>query len=96
MKKLLAVGLIAAMLTGCGDPLTVKTAEGIKTYPTYGFLNEGNSKSNKVCYELIFGNVAWGIVLVETIIAPVYFFGFSLYEPTRLKASDKDTCGIDN
>jgi hypothetical protein len=34
-----------------------------------------------VQYKTVVGNVIWGIILVETIIAPIYFFGFSLYEP---------------
>lgn len=84
MKKVLAPLLIAGILfSGCADK---KTIEGT-TYDTYGVFNESNNKNPKIEYELSIGNVIWGILLVETIIAPVYFFGFSLYEPVDTKAN---------
>ena len=36
-------------------------------------------------YEVIWGNLVLGILLCETIVAPVYFFGFSLFEPVGEK-----------
>lgn len=33
-------------------------------------------------YEIIWGNVMLSIVFSETIIAPIYFFGFSILDPT--------------
>jgi len=81
MKKTIAIFLTAMFLfsfvAGCGDN---KVIDG-KEYTTYGFLNKSEKRNPNVQYELIVGNVIWGILLVETIIAPVYFFGFSLYEP---------------
>jgi hypothetical protein len=55
------------------------------TYDTYGFFNAGEKKNPNIEYQIIIGNVIWGIILCETIIAPIYFFGFSLYEPIGLK-----------
>jgi hypothetical protein len=80
MKKLLIALVACVMLAGCGDS---KVLEGTK-YPTYGFLTEQADKDPNVRYRLIMGNVIWSVLLVETIAAPVYFVGFSLYEPVEL------------
>jgi len=92
MKKIIAIALCSMLaLTGCGRPLG--TTE--RTYPTYGLFNEKSSKSNNVCYELSVGNIVWSIILVETIVMPIYFVGFSIYNPVRLKKSPTDDCSID-
>ena len=93
MKKIFIAAVAAAslMVSACGTP---KTLDG-KEYPTYGLFNAGDSMSEKVCYETSIGNVIWGILLIETLIAPVYFFGFSMYEPVSLKSATGG-CGIDN
>lgn len=95
MKKLIASTLIAATLalTGCGEPRNITVDGKAKTYPTYGFFNESTEKSEHVCYEVSIGNIFWSIVLVETVIAPVYFVGFSLFNPIRAKGPSG--CGID-
>ena len=81
MKKLFII-LIAVcfLVAGCGSNFV---ANGVE-YETYGLLNKEEVRKEGVRYKLIVGNVVWGIVLCETIIAPVYFFGFSLYEPTGM------------
>ena len=79
------------MLAGCGAPLSTPQKE----YPTYGLVNESSSKSKAVCYEVSVGNVLLAILFVETIVVPIYIFGFSLYNPVRLKTDPTDTCGID-
>lgn len=66
---------------GCGQ---VKNIDGT-TYDTYGFINRGEKKNPNIQYELIWGNIIWGAILCETIIAPIYFFGFSMYEPVAEK-----------
>ena len=84
MKKFKVLALILAtifMITACGSN---KVING-KKYETVGFLseyiNEGDGKQPAIKYEVIWGNVILGIVFVETIIAPIYFFGFSCLEP---------------
>ena len=89
MKKVIAAVLVASMLSACGNPAVL----GGKEYPTYGLINEGTSKSEKVCYEAVFGNVVWSVLLIETVIMPVYFVGWSLWEPVSLKKDGK--CGVD-
>lgn len=90
MKRFIAMILIACMLTACGQPINY----GGKEYPTYGLFNQDTAKSNKMCYEVSVGNVIWGIILIETIVAPVYFVGWSLWNPVGPKGPNG--CGIDN
>jgi hypothetical protein len=90
MKKLIASVLITSMLAGCGHPLDV----GEKTYPTYGLFNSDVAKSEKMCYEVSVGNVVWAIILIETIVFPVYFIGWSLFNPVKVKP-ESGKCGID-
>ena len=89
MKKIIVVGLLALLLTGCGQPLYVDN----KVYPTYGLFNEDTSKSKDMCYEVSVGNVVWSIIGIENIIMPVYFIGFSLFNPVSKKVNGN--CGID-
>ena len=93
MKKTIAIVLaLCLVLTGCGHPLSTSKRE----YPTYGLFNESTQKSKDVCYEISVGNVVWSIILVETIIAPIYFVGWSLWNPVRLKKDANDQCTIDS
>jgi hypothetical protein len=82
MKKLIAaLALSAVLMVGCGEP---KVIEG-KYYPTYGLINSDNNKDPEIRYEVSIGNVVWGCLLSETLFAPVYFFGFSLFNPIAKK-----------
>jgi hypothetical protein len=82
---------VMAILTGCGDPKTIPTVVHTDeyghqttrniTYGTYGLANSGTEQNRDIEYRVIWGNVIWGCLLCETIIMPIYFFGFSLYEP---------------
>lgn len=85
MKKLFCILLAAVILTGCGTPQTFTIDGKTKEYPTFGFVNESNNKSDKVCYEVSLGNIVWSILLIETIVMPVYFIGWSIYEPVAIK-----------
>lgn len=93
MYKIVAVVVAGCLfLAGCGRPLTIQKDGKSVTYPTYGILNEGSSRSRNVCYQVSVGNIVWSIILIESIVFPVYFIGFSLYNPTRLKKSPDDDC----
>jgi hypothetical protein len=83
MKKLVATFVLVAfalLAAGCGQP---KTIDGV-TYDTYGFINADTKKNPKIRYEVSTGNVIWSILLGAGLIAPVYFIGFSLYNPIGL------------
>lgn len=76
--KIAAALAVVLSLSACGDSKRVCG----RMYDTYGLLSD-DEKHPDIHYTAIAGNVVWGILLSETIIAPVYFFGFSLYEPNE-------------
>jgi len=91
LKKFVVGSLIIAMAsisTGCGD---TKKIDGI-TYDTYGILNKGENRNTEIKYRIVIGNIVWSVILVSTIVAPIYFLGFSMYEPTR-KINENDVKG---
>ena len=91
MKKLVASLVVASLLlTGCGQPETINGKE----YPTYGLFNSSTSKSEKICYEVSIGNVVWSVLLIETVVMPLYFIGWSLFNPIKAKP-ENGSCGID-
>lgn len=89
MKKmisiLLCVVFVVSMLTSCADNKVIDGTE----YETYGLFNSDELKDPCVKYEFVWGNLIWGAILVETVIAPIYFFGFSIYEPVEKKPNCK-------
>ena len=89
MKKIIALAVAASIaLTGCADSKSL-TVDGVrKNYPTYGWINASEMKSDKVCYAVSTENVILSILLIETLVFPVYFVGFDLYEPIRVKPED--------
>lgn len=76
-----AILFISMFLASCGNNKTI----GAETYQTYGLFNKEDCRNPDIEYRLIIGNVIWAVILCETIIAPIYFFGFSLYEPIHKK-----------
>jgi len=88
MKKFVALILITSILAiGCGQS---KVIDG-KTLDTVGLISmnvDVGNYSNKVHYEPCWGNIIWGVILIETIIAPIYFFGFSMFNPICIKESE--------
>lgn len=82
MKKFISLILIVIALSfaACGDD----RAFNGKQYTQYGLFNMSDKDPN-VRYKVVVGNVFWGIVLFETIAAPVILFGWKVYEPVGLK-----------
>ena len=81
IKRILCVimAVIFCIMVGCADS---KIINGKKVEP-YGFINKDTVKQNNIQYRVCIGNVMWGVLLIETVVFPVYFFGFSLYEPVN-------------
>jgi len=78
MRKLLCTMIILSVFsTGCAD---TKEIDG-KTYKPYGLINKDSSQNPNIEYKPVWGNIVWGTCMIETIIAPIYFFGFSMFEP---------------
>lgn len=78
MKKVISVLIVlAVMLVACGDTLYLDGYE----YDTYGLFNKSDTRNAEIDYELIIGNIVWSVLLSETVVAPIYFIGWSLWEP---------------
>ena len=92
MRKLLSVSiLIMLLVAGCNSSKNINGVE----YGGYGVFNSVEKKNPDICYEFCAGNIIWSFLLVETIVAPVYFVGFSLYEPVGLKDKDAPKGSLD-
>ncbi len=74
--------LMLALLAGCANDLHTGTTHAAP----YGLLNQAEEKQDNVKYQVSWGNVILGAVLFETVIAPIYVFGFNLWEPVALKS----------
>ena len=79
--KLATVCLVALSLSACGNAKTICN----KTSDTYGAFSTDDEENPNIKYKVIAGNVVWSILLIETVIAPVYFIGFSLFEPVEAR-----------
>ena len=96
MKKFIAMLLISltVFMAACGSDrtLTVPKKDGTglitKSFKQYGLVEmfttvgkENMVPDPRVEYKLIVGNVVWAVILSETIVAPVVFVGWYLFEP---------------
>ena len=81
IASIVCVLYIMTIAMSCADS---KVIDGIK-YDTYGLINKDDNKHPDIKYELVIGNIVWSCILVQTVIAPIYFLGFSIYEPVRKK-----------
>jgi len=86
MKKVLSLVLICSvLLTSCADSLSYKDKDNNKqTAESVGLFNQSDKDPN-ADYKLCVGNIVWSIILCETIIAPIYFIGWSIMEPVTVK-----------
>ena len=78
--KLIILALLALILMSCAD---AKTIDG-KTYQNYGFMNQ-EDKSDSIQYKASLGSLVVGVVFFETIVVPIYVFGYDFYEPVAKK-----------
>ena len=85
IRTIVSIVLVAAVLGGCAKS---KNICGIE-YQPYGLLNSDDKKNPAIEYEVVLGNVVWGTVLFESVIAPIYFAGFSLFQPIGPKSDIK-------
>ena len=81
VMSMIMVCVIGLLMTGCGD---AKVINGTR-YETKGLFN-GDERNPDIHYRIIVGNVVWSIILCETVLFPVYFVGFSIWEPVCAKA----------
>lgn len=87
MKALLSTILIISVLfMGCASSMVVNGTN----VPPYGLFNQGE-KQDSVTYKTSTGSLLWGIVGIESIILPIYCWGFDLYQPIGLKDTTQKT-----
>jgi hypothetical protein len=68
------------LLSSCADSKVLNINGEEKLIEPYGWVNMENRNPN-VKYQVSMGNVVWSIILCETIMAPVIFTGWYLWEP---------------
>lgn len=88
MKRIISIVIILAMcasLSACGERKVIKGVE----YDTYGLLNQEEKRNPDIFYEPIWGNIILGIIFFETIIAPIYVFGFDMFQPVGKRTGIK-------
>lgn len=84
MKRSLIAAVLASalLLTACGADN--KVINGVE-YGTYGLVNESEMKNPKIQYEISGWSIFWSVVFCETIVVPIYFIGWDLYQPIAAK-----------
>ena len=90
MKKMIIL-IIGLTILNCGAP---KTING-KRIKTYGLFNEKEQKDPCISYDIIEGNLVWSVLTISSIVLPLYFIGYSLYNPVE-KKDCKDSTLISN
>ena len=83
MKKfcLLLIILVLFLFTSCAENKTFEI-KGQKTeIKPYGLLNP-EQKNDSIIYQISPGNLLCSVVFSETIVVPIYLFGWQFYEPT--------------
>lgn len=93
MKKTLSIILIVFTLLALASACTSDKVIDGKLYKTYGLLNKDEVKDPNIKYELSVGNVLWGAITLETVVGPIYFFGFDIYEPVGKISNIDNTNG---
>jgi major membrane immunogen (membrane-anchored lipoprotein) len=82
-KSLLVLAVVSCLaLTACGAD--DKTIDGI-TYGTYGVVNQTEMRNPNIQYEMSGWSIFWSIIFSETVVVPIYFIGWDLYEPVNKK-----------
>lgn len=84
MKTKLLVLIVAStmLLNACGADS--KDIGGV-TYGTYGIANQTEMKNPNIQYEISGWSIFWSVLLAETVVAPIYFIGWDLYQPIAKK-----------
>jgi hypothetical protein len=81
LKTILTLLLISTILIGCGVDLNHQG----KKYQTVGIAHFLTNKKEKcVEYDFSPGNIFWGAILFPSVVAPVYFWGFSSMNPVSV------------
>ncbi len=82
MKKFIVLFMMVLAMMSCADSKTFERADGTKfVAEPYGWANYQSNKIDGVVYEACIGNIALGVIAVETVVIPIWLTGWELYEP---------------
>lgn len=77
--------LLSVVISSCAKEKTfIIDGKSVIVEP-YGWANSEAMKNDSIVYQASVGNIAWSIIGVETVVAPVWLTGWYLYEPVRKK-----------
>lgn len=94
MKKAIVVCILLLFVVSTIGCSRDKTLEG-KTYIPYGLATKEQHQNPNVAYRVRVLNIILAVILVETIIVPIYIVGWDLWEPYDLKINQTaDTIGV--
>lgn len=82
MNRFFAATVLISIVLACGNDLN----DCNQTFKTVGAFTE-DEKVEGITYKIIPGNVIWSVILIESVVVPVYFVGFSLWEPVAADCS---------
>lgn len=84
MKRVFLILTLSStmLLSACGAD--EKTIDGV-AYGTYGVVNKEEMRNPDIHYEISGWSIAWSVIFCQTIIVPVYFIGWDLYQPVTKK-----------
>ena len=89
MKKVTVLMLLMLIINiSCADSKTFEIEGKQVTVEPYGWADL-DTKNENIRYETNVGNVVWSILLCETVVAPVVFTGWYLFEPIELIETKK-------
>ena len=84
MNKVRILMLLMLIINiSCADSKTFEINGKQVTVEPYGWADL-DKKNKNIRYETNVGNVVWSILLCQTIVAPVVFTGWYLFEPVEL------------
>jgi hypothetical protein len=86
LALVLLIVILSIILFSCAEEKDFVIDGNTVTVHPYGWANSGTSVPG-VVYEPSFGNIVWSIVLIETVVAPIYFTGWKFMEPVSLEAN---------
>lgn len=79
--NIIVLCILCFFVTTCGSDKVINGVE----YETYGLINANDEKVPNIKYKPIWGNIIWSVILFQTIVSPIYFLGFSMFEPVGIK-----------
>ena len=83
------VALGSVMLQSCADSKELEIKGQMQTVEPYGWADYDTVKNPYVNYEVSWGNVAWSVVLFETVGIPIWLTGYQMYEPVSVKVEGR-------